>query len=239
MSATRDTIRILHVDDEPNLAASTADFLNGENDRFSVKTATSARAALEFLSHTKFDCVISDYEIPGQNGIEFLETVRGKYPSLPFILYTGNGSEDLASEAISSGVTDYLQKGSETEQNLITVENSIPDVKVFADEMLESVFRNLLKNVIQHNDKDVPEVSASATRTDTTVSIRMADNGPGVANSQKNTIFRQGEKGLESEGTGLGLYLVDTLVERYDGDVHIEDNEPEGAVFIVEIPVVE
>jgi signal transduction histidine kinase len=125
------------------------------------------------------------------------------------------------------------------ESALIRVEDSIPDVNVFADEMLESVFRNLLNNAIQHNNKDVPEVTVSATRTETTVSIRIADNGPGVANSQKNTIFRQGEKGLESEGTGLGLYLVDTLVDRYDGDVHIEDNEPEGAVFIVEIPVVE
>lgn len=54
--------------------------------------------------------------MPGPNGIEFLEAVRERDPDLPFILYTGKGSESVASEAISAGVTDYLQKGGGTEQ---------------------------------------------------------------------------------------------------------------------------
>lgn len=54
--------------------------------------------------------------MPGQNGIEFLETDREEYPNLPFILYTGKGSEEVASDAISAGATDYLQKGSGTDQ---------------------------------------------------------------------------------------------------------------------------
>uniref|UniRef100_UPI003EBA954A PAS domain S-box protein n=1 Tax=Halobaculum sp. EA56 TaxID=3421648 RepID=UPI003EBA954A len=62
------------------------------------------------------DCVVSDYEMPGRNGIDFLERVREEYPELPFILYTGKGSEEVASDAISAGVTDYLQKGSGTDQ---------------------------------------------------------------------------------------------------------------------------
>lgn len=63
-----------------------------------------------------FDCIISDYEMPGQTGIEFLETVRADYPDLPFILYTGKGSEEIASDAITAGVTDYLQKAASTDQ---------------------------------------------------------------------------------------------------------------------------
>jgi signal transduction histidine kinase len=43
--------------------------------------------------------------------------------------------------------------------------------------------------------------------------------------------------GLDSEGTGLGLYLVETLVDRYGGNVYIKDNDPTGAVFVVELPV--
>jgi PAS domain S-box-containing protein len=62
------------------------------------------------------DCVVSDYDMPGQNGIEFLEAVRDDYPDLPFILYTGKGSEEIASDAISAGVTEYLQKESGTDQ---------------------------------------------------------------------------------------------------------------------------
>ena len=118
----------------------------------------------------------------------------------------------------------------------LTVDGSIPAVDVCANEMLDSVFRNLLKNAIQHNDKSVPEVTVSAAKRGKYVRVRIADNGPGVPDAQKDDIFGKGEQGLESEGTGLGLYLVKTLVELYDGDVWVTDNDPEGAVFVVELP---
>lgn len=51
----------------------------------------------------------------------------------------------------------------------------------------------------------------------------------------KDEIFGKGEKGLESEGTGIGLYLVDQLVSAYNGDVWIEDNKPEGTIFKVKL----
>ncbi|MCD2201207.1 response regulator [Halobacterium sp. KA-4] len=103
-------IRVLHVDDEPGFADLSADFLVREDDRFVVETATSTRAALDALAADPFDCVVSDYDMPEMDGIEFLETVREDHPNLPFVLYTGKGSEEVASDAISAGVTDYLQK---------------------------------------------------------------------------------------------------------------------------------
>ncbi|MFB6299355.1 MAG: PAS domain S-box protein [Halobacteriales archaeon] len=111
-----DSVHILHVDDEPDLADMAATFLERTDERFVVETATSASEGLDRLTDTEFDCIISDYDMPGQNGIEFLEAVREDYPNLPFILYTGKGSEEVASEAISAGVTDYLQKEAGTEQ---------------------------------------------------------------------------------------------------------------------------
>lgn len=112
-------IRVLHVDDEADLAEMTADFLKREDDRFTIETAMSASEGLEHLSHDDFDCVISDYDMPGQNGIEFLKSVRKEAPDLPFVLFTGKGSEEVASEAISAGVTDYLQKESGTDQYVV------------------------------------------------------------------------------------------------------------------------
>ncbi|WP_256287839.1 PAS domain-containing protein [Halobellus inordinatus] len=137
----------------------------------------------------------------------------------------------------------------------VAVAGSLPAVEVLADDMLSSVFRNLLKNAVQHNDKDVPEVTVSAAVDDDAgaVTVRVADNGPGVPEDLRPSIFGKGEKGLDSEGTGVGLYLVRTLVEAYGGDVWIEDEtagrpadtrtapaaatDAEGAVFAVELPI--
>ncbi|MFB6220651.1 MAG: PAS domain S-box protein [Halolamina sp.] len=113
---TGGTIRILHVDDDPDFADLTTTFLEREDDRFAIETATAASDGLDRLAENRFDCVISDYDMPGQNGIEFLEAVREDYPDLPFVLFTGKGSEEVASEAVSMGVTDYLQKETGTDQ---------------------------------------------------------------------------------------------------------------------------
>ncbi|MFB6211929.1 MAG: PAS domain S-box protein [Halobacteriales archaeon] len=104
------TVRILHVDDEPDFADTAAALLEREDERFSVTTAQSVEDGLDRIADEEFDCIVSDYDMPGQDGIAFLEAVRETYPDLPFILFTGKGSEEVASNAISAGVTDYLQK---------------------------------------------------------------------------------------------------------------------------------
>ena len=130
---------------------------------------------------------------------------------------------------------DRLQ--SETQSAIVTIDSSLPAVDVIADELLEAVFRNLLKNAVQHNDKDVPEITISASVDNHQVIVNVADNGPGVSDAHKTEIFGRGNQGLKSEGTGIGLYLVQTLVDRYGGSVWVEDNDPEGAVFSVQLQV--
>ena len=105
-----ESIRVLHVDDDPDYAEMTATFLEQQDAPLDVLTATSTSEALDRLDDDSIDCVISDYDMPHMDGLDFLETVRSSHPDLPFILFTGKGSEEIASEAISAGVTDYLQK---------------------------------------------------------------------------------------------------------------------------------
>lgn len=109
------------------------------------------------------------------------------------------------------------------------------DVRVQADDMISSLFRNLLVNAVQHNDKPDPSVTVSIEEKDDTVLVSVADNGPGIPEGVKNGLFERGEMGLESTDTGIGLYLVDRLVAQYGGDIRITDNEPDGTVFRIEL----
>jgi len=114
-------IRVLHVEDESDIVELTRMHLERkvEGERFDIESVREASEGLERLSETEFDCVISDYEMSGMNGIEFLKRVREEYPNLPFILFTGRGSEEIASDAISAGVTDYLQKGGSEKYDIL------------------------------------------------------------------------------------------------------------------------
>ena len=110
-----------------------------------------------------------------------------------------------------------------------------PDVVVRAGPLLSTVFRNLLNNAVQHNDAAEPRVVIAVDAGPETVAVRVSDNGPGIPPERRDDVFGRGEKGLESEGSGIGLYLVDTLVSQYGGDVRIDSSELGGAAFVVEL----
>ncbi|MFB6218967.1 MAG: ATP-binding protein [Halobacteriaceae archaeon] len=102
-------VRVLHVDDDEAFVSMAAEHLERESERLSVVTETDPGAALDRLDGV--DCVVSDFEMPGMDGVELLRAVREEYPDLPFVLFTGRGSEAVASDAIEAGVSTYLQKG--------------------------------------------------------------------------------------------------------------------------------
>ena len=118
----------------------------------------------------------------------------------------------------------------------IRVDDGHPDpaVEVEANEMLSSVVGNVLTNAVQHNDSEEPTVEVGVETSGETVTIRIADDGPGLAPSEE-AVFDRGEKGLDSEGTGLGLYLVSELVSRYGGEVDVTENDPRGTVFSIDL----
>ncbi|WP_132060509.1 PAS domain-containing response regulator [Halorussus amylolyticus] len=123
------TIRVLHVEDDENIAELTAEFLERENDRLDVDTEANPVEGIKRLDDTEVDCIVSDHDMPEKNGIEFLKSVRESYPDLPFILFTGKGSEEVASKAISAGVSDYLQKQARTEQYEILANRIVNNVE--------------------------------------------------------------------------------------------------------------
>ena len=123
-----DRIRVLLVDDDEAVSELTATYLQRVADAISPTVETNPETALERLADSTFDCIVSDYDMPQMNGLAFLDAVRDIDPDLPFVLFTGKGSEEIASEAISAGVTDYLQKETGTDQYAVLanrIENAV------------------------------------------------------------------------------------------------------------------
>ena len=101
---------LLYVDDEPSLLELAKIYLERTHS-FSVATITSVNEALELLKNRAFDGIISDYAMPGRDGIDFLKTIRAGHSDIPFILFTGKGREEIAIEAFDNGADFYIQKG--------------------------------------------------------------------------------------------------------------------------------
>lgn len=138
--------------------------------------------------------------------------------------------------SVDHTVTESVRRARATYHDAtIRVVEPVPEVDVLAGEMLDAVLRNLLSNAVSHNDRAEPTVEVSVTVEGASVRIRVADDGPGVSAADRDRVFDEGETALDSDGSGLGLYLVQTLVDGYDGRVWVEDNEPRGAVFVVEL----
>ncbi len=123
------------------------------------------------------------------------------------------------------------------ELELSGLEHMQEPLYVEGTKLLSTVVGNLLHNAVEHSQKACVHVDLSLHRTDRgTVRLSVADDGPGVPDEKKETIFGKEEKGLESSGTGMGLYLASQVTQQCGGSIRVEDKEPTGAVFIVEVP---
>ena len=106
--------------------------------------------------------------------------------------------------------------------------------RVWADDLLSVIFNNLIGNAVKHGGPGV-EVTVRVEETDDMVLVSVEDTGPGVPDEAKEAIFHRYEQQKRGVGEGLGLYLVQILVEHYGGRVWVEDRVPghpgEGAAF--------
>jgi PAS domain S-box-containing protein len=168
-----ESIRVLHVDDDPEFLDLTRAYLEREG-AFTVLTAERAERGLARLAESAVDCVVTDYQMPGTDGIEFLRSIREDHPELPVVLFTGEGSEAVASDAISAGVTDYLQKGNGTAQFAV-LRNRVRNVverhrATLEAERLGGLFEALYDNplvfaAVLGPDGRVRSVNETVTRT--------------------------------------------------------------------------
>jgi len=101
------SIKVLHIDDDPSICNVTKMFLERLDPHIHIDSFSNPLDVVELYSN--YDCVISDFKMPGMNGIELSEKIR-ESSSIPIILYTGQGSEEVAESAFSIGINDYVRK---------------------------------------------------------------------------------------------------------------------------------
>jgi DNA-binding NarL/FixJ family response regulator len=103
------TLRILHVDADPCFLDVSKQILSMEP-YFEVDTAISVDEALEKMEKQTYDVVVSDYEMPLRNGLDFLKELREQGKDVPFILFTGKGREEVVVKALNLGADRYINK---------------------------------------------------------------------------------------------------------------------------------
>ncbi|MFX0113827.1 MAG: PAS domain S-box protein [Candidatus Hodarchaeota archaeon] len=102
--------RILLVDDDRNLLEVAKSYLTQEEPIFELTTVTSAHEALISLEKGYYDIIISDYRMPDMDGLSLLEQLRKEGNNIPFIIFTGQGCEEVAIRALNLGADYYLKK---------------------------------------------------------------------------------------------------------------------------------
>lgn len=107
-------IRVLHVDDDSGFLKVTKQCLEMEAP-VKVDTVVSVDEALKKLWTERYDVVVSDYQMPKKDGLEFLKELREKENTIPFIMFTGKGREEIAIRALNLGADQYLNKSGDPE----------------------------------------------------------------------------------------------------------------------------
>ena len=138
---SNDSIRVLHVDDDETQLLMMREFLLIFDPEIEIDSVINPLKVEEKLNKTWYDCIIMDYQMPEMTGIDLARNIR-KENSIPIILYTGRGSEEVAEKAFSVGVTDYFRKELST-QHYQVLAKRIRDV--VEKQRMEKVYTSIIK----------------------------------------------------------------------------------------------
>ncbi|RPJ53487.1 MAG: PAS domain S-box protein, partial [Methanobacteriota archaeon] len=141
-------ISVLYADEEAGLLELAKIYLERHGD-LQVDPVPSGVHALAALQRQPYDVVVSDYLMPGMNGIELLKALRGQGFQTPFILFTGRGREEVVIEALNNGASFYLQKGGDPKAQFAELRHMI----------LQSVQKRVTESSLQATQYSVDHAS--------------------------------------------------------------------------------
>ena len=166
--AKTERIRVLHVDDDPAFLKVAKQCLDTQGE-FEVDTASSVNEAFEKLKKKEYDVVVSDYQMPNKDGLEFLSELREKGNTAAFIVFTGKSREEVAVKALNLGADRYFGKSGQPETVYGELAHGIKTTVNFrkaeqaskeSGEKYRSLFENMLNGFaycrMMFDEKDKP-----------------------------------------------------------------------------------
>ncbi len=158
----RKPIKILHVDDEGSHLEFTKIFLEELDEGVVVDSATNPKEALELQEKNSYDCIVSDYKMLSMDGIELAQRVRER-SNVPFILYTGQGSEEVAEHAFEAGIDDYIRKEPEPSHYQVLAKRVRQNVdKYRAEQLYRKVVNESRDGIIILTDMEIAFMNQAA-----------------------------------------------------------------------------
>jgi PAS domain S-box-containing protein len=247
-------VKVLYVDDEEALLEIGKIFLERTME-LQLDTADSAEKGINMLLYGKYDIIISDYQMPDMDGIQFLKYVNANFQEkIPFIIFTGRGREEVAIEALNNGASFYIQKGGDLKSQFAELANAIK--YAYARKRLENKFKTIheisMELSLEGNSqissmrmvvKGIREVIDAAA-----IGIFFRDEGdnnlhPYLLEGFKNDVFEhivihegEGLGGLISS-TGKGYIINDYFSSDKINHVFDEQMEEEGFISVMGVPI--
>jgi len=171
---------------------------------------------------------------------ESAETISGQTDSLDRIVtevesvvevLTGEAGGEVAD--LTTVLADVTESAAADHVGVTLEYDAESELPVAGADALYPVFSNLVGNAIEHGSQPIT-IAVNARREGETGVVRVADDGPGIPEDDRDRVF---ERGVSTDGGGHGLYVAETVVSRLDGEISVEESDLGGAAFVVEVPL--
>ena len=183
---------------------------------------THVNFSIELFDSSKDEKYLEEISTSAKHGISVIEQMKEL-----------EGMVNQGASLSNVSLKDTFEQIIDNYEIKINIEGLNRDKFVIADSGINSVFENIISNSIRH--AKVREIDIKVSDNNNRVIVKFIDKGKGIPDSIKDKIFEDGFKYGETANTGLGLYIVQQTVKRYGGNVRVEDNNPKGTIFIVEL----